>query len=192
MGIEQASTSTQTQSTRKFALRHLLPVLLFLPLIWVLFAGLSIDSETLPSTLIGNKAPYFELEKLDNQNSVVTPDDLLGEVWLFNVWASWCVPCLVEHPVLSAIDSVPIVGLNYKDKTDAAITWLQENGNPFLYTVVDVDGRAGIDWGVYGVPETFLIDTEGVVRYKHVGPITTEDVVNEIVPLINKLKANTS
>jgi cytochrome c biogenesis protein CcmG/thiol:disulfide interchange protein DsbE len=118
-------------------------------------------------------------------------EEMRGQVWLLNVWASWCTPCLEEHPrllELSSAKTVPIVGLNYKDSRDAALKWLARHGDPYSAIVIDPDGRVGIDYGVYGVPETFVIDRQGVIRYKHIGPVTTETLQEEILPLILGLR----
>jgi len=112
-------------------------------------------------------------------------------VWLLNVWASWCVSCRVEHPLLVELakaNVVPVIGLNYKDKNDAGIAWLKQNGDPYRLSVVDADGRVGIDWGVYGVPETFVVDKNGVIRYKQIGPITVEALEQKILPLVRELQ----
>jgi cytochrome c biogenesis protein CcmG/thiol:disulfide interchange protein DsbE len=117
--------------------------------------------------------------------------DMAGQVWVFNVWASWCTPCRQEHPLWNAFarkQLVPLIGLNYKDKGDAARGWLAELGDPYQVNVVDADGRLGIDFGVYGVPETFVIDKKGVIRFKHIGPITAEVLDRKIVPLIQQLQ----
>jgi cytochrome c biogenesis protein CcmG/thiol:disulfide interchange protein DsbE len=128
---------------------------------------------------------------LHANDKTISPEDLRGKVWLLNVWASWCVSCKQEHPVLIDLDrqkTITIVGLNYKDDRAAAITWLtQHGGDPYAVSAVDADGRVGIDFGVYGVPETFLIDKNGIIRYKHIGPVTSEAIKTKILPLAEEL-----
>jgi cytochrome c biogenesis protein CcmG/thiol:disulfide interchange protein DsbE len=144
-----------------------------------------------PSPLIDKPAPAFQLSRLDRPQEAVRAEDLRGKVWLLNVWASWCVACLQEHPLLvefSRQGVVPIYGLNYKDKRDAAAAWLAKHGNPYTLSLVDADGRVGIDYGVYGVPETFLIDQQGVIRFKQIGPVTPEVIDGKILPLIKQLR----
>jgi cytochrome c biogenesis protein CcmG/thiol:disulfide interchange protein DsbE len=132
---------------------------------------------------------------MQSPNEKLTPADLKGQVWLFNVWASWCVSCRGEHPVLNQLaqqNVVMIVGLNYKDDPPAAKNWLESLGNPYSVSVMDQDGRIGIDWGVYGVPETFVIDKKGIIRYKHTGPVSDEDVQKVFLPLITQLQGESS
>jgi cytochrome c biogenesis protein CcmG/thiol:disulfide interchange protein DsbE len=172
--------------------RFLIPLAIFLVLVAFLAVGLKLDPREVPSPLIDKPAPPFQLSRLDDPARSVRLEDLRGQVWLLNVWASWCVACLQEHPVLvefSRSGSVPIYGLNYKDKPDAAAAWLGKHGNPYTMSIVDADGRVGIDYGVYGVPETFLIDKQGVIRYKHIGPVTPEVLNDQILPLVRKLQA---
>ena len=172
--------------------RFLIPLAIFLVLVAFLAVGLKLDPREVPSPLIDKPAPPFQLSRLDDPARSVRLEDLRGQVWLLNVWASWCVACLQEHPVLvefSRSGSVPIYGLNYKDKPDAAAAWLGKHGNPYTMSIVDADGRVGIDYGVYGVPETFLIDKQGVIRYKHIGPVTPEVLNDTILPLVRKLQA---
>lgn len=171
---------------------RLLPVALFLPLVVVLFAGLGVDPSKVPSPLIGKQAPYFSLTDLHDSANTVTPADLRGQVWLFNVWASWCVSCIVEHPFLSDIEGVTLIGLNYKDESAEAILWLEQRGDPYTFSLIDHTGLAGLDWGVYGVPETFVIDAQGVIRYKHIGPLDPQAIEETIMPLVRELQAPTS
>jgi len=169
----------------------LVPLLFFFVLVVFLFRGLWLNPREVPSPLIGKPAPLFTLPKLGT-DAQFSSRELLGQVWLFNVWASWCAPCRIEHPLfneLAAKRLVPIVGLNYKDTPQAATRWLAELGDPYLLTVVDADGRLGIDFGVYGVPETFVIDKKGVIRHKHIGPVTPEAMKEKIVPLVRQLQA---
>ncbi|HHO69558.1 MAG TPA: DsbE family thiol:disulfide interchange protein, partial [Gammaproteobacteria bacterium] len=141
-------------------LRYLTPLLLFLALAGLLYKGLSLDPHRVPSPLIGKPAPAFSLPRLQQPDAVLSSDDLKGKVSLLNVWATWCVACRAEHPLLVQLarQGVPIYGLNYKDKRPDAQRWLQRYGNPYLANAFDADGRVGIDWGVYGTPETFVID----------------------------------
>ena len=171
--------------------RYLLPLLVFLALLAFLAAGLRLNPRELPSPFIGKPTPPFETAQLHAAEQTFSPQDMEGEVWLLNVWASWCGACRVEHPALmdlAATGMVPIVGLNYKDERADGKAWLQQFGNPYRVSVVDSDGRIGIDYGVYGVPETFVIDRQGIVRLKHVGPLTEEFVNTKLIPLIEELK----
>ena len=163
---------------------------LFVVLVGFLAVGLKLDPREVPSPFIGKPAPAFSAPLLGQDGHTVKREDMLGKVWVLNVWASWCQPCRDEHPVMVALARkglVPIYGLNYKDQLPAAQGWLQRYGNPYTESLVDADGRIGIDWGVYGVPETFVIDKGGVVRMKHVGPVTPEVVADQIEPLVRKL-----
>jgi cytochrome c biogenesis protein CcmG/thiol:disulfide interchange protein DsbE len=144
----------------------------------------------IPSPLIGKPLPSFDLPNLENPAKHVTKSDLLGRVYLLNVWASWCVACREEHPLLVALSRekrVPIIGLNYKDERADGLRWLQQMGNPYELSVADRDGRVGIDLGVYGVPETFLIDQAGVIRKKQIGPITEKAWKEKLLPMIEEL-----
>jgi cytochrome c biogenesis protein CcmG/thiol:disulfide interchange protein DsbE len=173
-------------------LRFLIPLALFIVLVVFLAIGLNLNPREVPSPLIDKPAPAFELTRLDDPVRSLKAEDLRGQVWLLNVWASWCVACLQEHPVLLAFSKsspVPIYGLNYKDQRDAAFAWLGKHGNPYTASLVDTDGRVGIDYGVYGVPETFLIDRQGTIRFKHIGPVTEDVLKREIVPMIEKLRS---
>jgi cytochrome c biogenesis protein CcmG/thiol:disulfide interchange protein DsbE len=171
--------------------RFLLPLGIFILLVGFLAVGLKLDPREVPSPLVGKQAPAFELPVLQQPEKRFAPGDMRGKVWLLNVWASWCVSCREEHPVLVSLSKrgvMPILGLNYKDKGDEANAWLKQFGNPYDLSVVDADGRIGIDYGVYGVPETYLIDAEGVIRYKQIGPITTAILEQKILPLVTALK----
>jgi cytochrome c biogenesis protein CcmG, thiol:disulfide interchange protein DsbE len=171
--------------------RYLVPFVLFLLLAIFLGIGLNRDPREVPSPLIDKPAPAFRLPQLHEVNKVLAPEDMKGKVWLFNVWASWCVACLDEHPILVDLarrNLVPIVGLNYKDEREAALKWLQKHGNPYTLSAQDGEGRVGIDYGVYGVPETYLIDQNGVIRFKKIGAVTPRVVEEEILPLIRKLQ----
>jgi cytochrome c biogenesis protein CcmG, thiol:disulfide interchange protein DsbE len=173
-------------------LKYIIPFLLFIVLSVFLALGLKLKPSEIPSPLLNKTAPAFSAPKLNVPNEKLSPADLKGKVWLFNVWASWCVSCRAEHPIINQLaqqQAAIIVGLNYKDDPEAAKKWLETLGNPYNDSVMDADGRIGIDWGVYGVPETFVIDKQGIVRFKHTGPVTEEDVQNTFLPLIAKLQA---
>ncbi len=175
--------------------RYLSPLLIFLALASLLGFGLSLgrfqQTQELPSPLIGRSVPNFRLERLHQGGQWVTPNELQGQVWILNVWASWCVSCRVEHPVwLKYKDQLPaqLIGLNYKDQSEAARAWVADFGDPYRYSLQDVDGRTGIDFGVYGVPETFVIDAKGVVRQKLVGVVTDAMVQQQLLPLLQRLQ----
>jgi len=170
--------------------RYLLPLFLFSVLVVFLSIGLYLDPKKVPSPLIGKPAPSFQLSELQYPDQVVVPERYRQNVWLLNVWASWCVSCRQEHHVLNRLArdyKVNIIGLNYKDKRADGIRWLEQRGNPYIANAFDEKGRAGIDWGVYAVPETFIIDQKGVIRYKHTGPVNQMVVDDEILPLLRKL-----
>jgi cytochrome c biogenesis protein CcmG/thiol:disulfide interchange protein DsbE len=171
-------------------LKFLLPMGIFVVLVLFLGAGLKLDPKEVPSPLIGKPAPTFALARLDDPTQTIRRDDLLGQVWMLNVWASWCVACREEHPLLvefAKSKTLPIYGLNYKDQPAAGQKWLSDFGNPYQASLSDRDGRVGIDFGVYGVPETFIIDRQGVVRFKQIGPITPEVIRTKIEPLVRQL-----
>ena len=171
--------------------RYLLPLLVFVLLAGFLAVGLQRDPREVPSPLIDKPAPAFSLPQLDTPDQQVSPKDLLGQVWLLNVWASWCVACRQEHPLLvdvSKSGQVKLYGLNYKDKREDALGWLQQFGNPYLKSMSDTEGLVGIDYGVYGVPETFVIDKQGIIRYKQIGPVTPEALRDTLLPLVAKLE----
>lgn len=170
--------------------KALLPLFAFLILAVFLGIGLTKDPRKLPSPFIGKAAPAFTLPQLHTSDKTFSPKDMLGKVWILNVWASWCVSCRAEHHVLNSMinkHNVNLIGLNYKDAVVDARRWLSRYGDPYQLSVSDVEGLAGIEWGVYGVPETFVIDKKGIVRLKHTGPVTDNDISNEIIPLIKKL-----
>jgi len=175
---------------KKVAL-FLLPLVAFVVLAVFLLRGLWLNPREVPSPLIGKPAPVFALPSLHKPDGQIATKDLLGQVWVLNVWASWCTPCRQEHPLFNDLATkkiAPIIGLNYKDESQAALKWLAELGDPYTQTVVDRDGRVGIDYGVYGVPETFIIDKQGVIRYKHIGPVTAEALDKKILPLLRELQ----
>lgn len=171
--------------------KFLIPLGIFLVLLIFLFVGLGLNPREIPSPLIDKPAPQFKLTQLHDPSKMLTTADMQGKVWLLNVWASWCVSCREEHPILVALgksDIVPIIGLNYKDESAAGLKWLAQNGDPYSLSIVDRDGRVGIDYGVYGVPETFVIDKHGTIRYKQIGPITTAALEQKILPLVRELQ----
>ena len=171
--------------------KYALPLIVFLVIAGFLAIGLRLDPREVPSPFIGKPAPPFTLPQLHKPDATISPADMKGQVWLLNVWASWCTSCRAEHEVVTrvaATGEVPIIGLNYKDERDAALGWLRRLGDPYKASAVDAQGDVGIDWGVYGVPETFVIDQQGVVRHKHIGPITDKSVSETILPLVRKLK----
>ena len=172
------------------SLKFILPLLLFVGLALILAAGLGRDPKEVPSPLIGKPAPAFTLARLDDPQQSIKRDDLLGKVWVLNVWASWCVACREEHPLLvefSRRKTVPVYGLNYKDARPDGLRWLAQFGNPYDASLFDSDGKVGIDFGVYGVPETFVIDKQGVIRFKHIGPVTPAVLKDRIEPLLKQL-----
>ena len=172
------------------SLRFIVPLAVFLVLVGFLAAGLKLDPRKVPSPLIGKPAPAFKLPRLDDPAQLVTRDAMVGKVWVLNVWASWCGPCRDEHPHVVAFARTklaPLVGLNYKDARSDALAWLKELGDPYDLSLSDLDGRVGIDFGVYGVPETFVIDKGGVIRFKHVGPLTLEVLNTQLLPLLKEL-----
>ncbi len=167
------------------ALKYVVPLAIFA-------IGLTKDPREVPSPLIEKPAPQFTLTRLHEPGATFGPADMRGKVWLLNVWASWCVSCRVEHPLLvqmSRTQQVPIVGLDYKDQRADGMKWLATHGDPYLLSAFDDEGKVGIDYGVYGVPETFVIDKQGVIRYKQIGPITPEALEKTIMPLVRKLSA---
>lgn len=173
-------------------MRFMWPFVIFATLAGFLYVGLQLNPHEVPSPLINKPAPAFKLAQLHDPAKEFSSDDMKGQVWMLNVWASWCVSCRVEHPVLVALSRqnvVPIYGLNYKDKREAGMEWLREGGNPYVLSAMDVEGRVGIDYGVYGVPETYVIDKQGVIRYKQIGPVTQQALHEKILPLVAELKA---
>lgn len=171
--------------------RYLLPLLVFVVMAAFLAIGLKLDPREVPSPLIGKPAPDFDLPQLAAQDQRLAAKDLRGQVWLLNVWASWCVACRQEHPLLvelSKSGQVKLYGLNYKDKREDALRWLANFGDPYMKSISDTDGLVGIDYGVYGVPETFVIDKQGVIRHKQIGPVTAESLRDTLLPLVAKLE----
>jgi len=172
--------------------RYLIPLLVFLVLVGFLAVGLNLKPREIPSPLVGKPAPVFSLPTLAAPGQSLSSQDLRGKVWVLNVWASWCVACREEHALmvdLAKQNVVPIFGLNYKDKRDDALAWLNQFGNPYATSLSDTEGLVGIDYGVYGVPETFVIDKAGVIRHKIIGPVTPETVRDVLLPLVAKLNS---
>jgi cytochrome c biogenesis protein CcmG, thiol:disulfide interchange protein DsbE len=191
--------------------RFLLPLSIFIVLAGFLAYGLQLNPREVPSPLIDKPAPPFKVAQLHPADKTISPEDMKGKVWLLNVWASWCVSCRQEHPLLVEFakrNLVPVVGLNYKEvRADGGIdtrnmspeaemtlarerakVWLaQHGGDPYFASAMDLEGRIGIDYGVYGVPETFLIDKAGIIRYKHIGPLTQSAIEQKIIPKIKEL-----
>jgi cytochrome c biogenesis protein CcmG, thiol:disulfide interchange protein DsbE len=171
-------------------LRYLIPLGLFLVLVVFLAVGLSRDPREIPSALVNKPAPTFRLPQLKDQAKTFSAEDMRGKVWLLNVWASWCIACRDEHPYLfeyAKSGAAPIIGLNYKDRREDALGWLGELGDPYQLSAVDLDGRVGMDYGVYGAPETYVIDKSGTIRHKHVGPVTPDVWSQKVLPLVQEL-----
>lgn len=171
--------------------KKLIPLAIFVVLVIFLAIGLTRDPREVPSPFIDKPAPAFTAPLLHTPEKSFSNKDMLGQVWLLNTWASWCVACRQEHPILMAFSKtklVPLIGLDYKDKNADGLKWLARFGDPYNLSVTDVDGRIGIDYGVYGVPETFLIDKAGIIRYKHIGPVTEESMREIIIPKVRELQ----
>jgi cytochrome c biogenesis protein CcmG/thiol:disulfide interchange protein DsbE len=171
--------------------KFLIPLVLFVVLVVFLAMGLNRDPQEIPSPLINKPAPAFEIPQLSETNQTFSPASMKGQVWILNVWASWCVACREEHPVLVELARskvAPVIGLDYKDKREDALAMLAKQGNPYLLSAFDANGRVGIDYGVYGVPETYVIDKVGMIRFKHIGPITMNILNQKIYPLISELQ----
>jgi cytochrome c biogenesis protein CcmG, thiol:disulfide interchange protein DsbE len=171
-------------------MRFAVPLGVFLVMSAFLTLGLGLDPHYVPSPLINRSAPAFRLTQLHDPDKTFTPGEMLGRVWLLNVWASWCVSCRAEHEVLTTLSrtgAVPVYGLAYKDGRENALAFLGSLGNPYVLSIQDTNGRVGIDYGVYGVPESYLIDKAGVIRFKHIGPITSEVVEKTILPMVGQL-----
>lgn len=172
-------------------LRYLIPLGVFIVLVALLAVGLKLDPSLVPSPLIDKSAPEFVLPQVRDPGKTLGAADLRGRVSLLNVWASWCVACRVEHPLLVALSrnkDLAIYGLNYKDERKDAMRWLDDWGNPYVASAHDYEGKVGIDFGVYGVPETFVVDEQGIIRYKHIGPISEKTLQETILPLVHKLR----
>ena len=168
----------------------LLPLVLFIGLVAFLLVGLRRDPHEIPSPLINKSAPAFQLKQLQDPTKTFSAQEMRGKVWLLNFWGTWCVACREEHPLLiqyAKTNAVPIYGVDYKDERATAMQMLVDEGNPYTLTASDPDGRLSIDYGVYGAPETFLIDRDGVIRYKQIGPITEDAWQKEILPRVKQL-----
>jgi cytochrome c biogenesis protein CcmG/thiol:disulfide interchange protein DsbE len=175
--------------------RYIFPLAGFILILVVLAVGLTLNPAEVPSPLVGKSAPEFTLPRLHEPSQTLSLQDLKGHVTLLNVWASWCESCRVEHPLLlniAASGAVPVYGLNYKDEREKAIGWLKKLGDPYQAIAVDQNGRTAIDFGVYGAPETYLIDQNGIIVYKKIGPVTPQDWQKNISPLIQQLRAEKS
>ena len=173
---------------------YLLPIAVFAGIGTLLYLGLYRDPTLVPSPLVGKPVPEFALDPIPGRELGLSSRDLRGEVTLVNVFASWCIACRDEHPLFLALERegvLPIHGLNYKDTPDDAIAWLDALGDPYTRIGADLDGRVGIDWGVYGVPETFVVDQDGRIAYKHIGPVTPRVLDDIILPLVRALRTNT-
>ncbi|EQD74365.1 Periplasmic protein thiol:disulfide oxidoreductase DsbE [mine drainage metagenome] len=182
--------SVEVRKSARFNVWFLVPLGVFVGLALFMGLGLQHDPHEVPSPFIGKPAPSFRLPLLEGEGTF-SPADYRGKVWMLNVWASWCVSCREEHPILlkyARLHQVPLVGLDYKDDPDAGRKWVDQYGNPYTLTAMDQDGRVGIDYGVYGVPETYVIDGNGVIRYKQIGPITEDVLQKTLLPLLEKLQ----
>ena len=170
--------------------RYLIPLVLFLVLVVFLAIGLTRDPHEVPSPLINKPAPDFKLIQLRDPSKTFSTAELRGKVYLLNVWASWCVSCRDEHPLLmeyAKTGAIPIYGLNWKDRREDALAWLAEFGDPYVLSVADMDGRVAIDYGVYGAPETYLVDQNGVIRFKQIGAVTEDVWKTKILPMAQEL-----
>jgi len=186
-----AETTQPAMLMSRRSLLYVVPAASFVGLAVVLGWGLGRNPQEIPSVLIGKPVPAFSLPPVQGRTLGLASTDLKGDVSLVNVFASWCVACLAEHPLfmrLKASGGVPIHGLNYKDRPEDAARWLDTNGDPYARTGADLDGRVAIDWGVYGVPETFVVDVDGRIVHKHIGPLTQKDFDENILPLIERLR----
>ncbi|MFT5260599.1 MAG: cytochrome c biogenesis protein CcmG/thiol:disulfide interchange protein DsbE [Gammaproteobacteria bacterium] len=171
--------------------RYLLPLIGFVVLVGFLGVGLKLDPKKIPSPLVDKLAPAFAVPTLHNTQKSIGTEQLLGEVWLLNVWASWCAACRVEHPLIVSLanqSDVTLVGLNYKDKRPEALNWLQQFGDPYHHIAFDLPGDIGIDYGVYGVPESFLVDKKGRIRFKQIGPFNPQIINEQLIPMITQLQ----
>jgi len=169
-----------------------LPLIIFIVVSFFLFRGLYLDPTSMPSALLDKPMPQFSLPSLEQPDKMVTRADILGRVTLVNVWATWCPSCVVEHPFLVTLaerEQIPIVGVDYKDESKAALKWLDKLGNPYVVNIVDEEGKLGIDLGVYGAPETYLLDRNGVIRYKHVGVVNERVWAEDLKPIIEHLQS---
>ena len=185
--------STDSIAARPSRARFVLPLAIFVVLVVFLGVGLTLDPREVPSPLVGKPAPAFELPLLNAPDKTFSPKEMEGKVWMLNVWASWCVSCRQEHPVLMELARagvLPIYGLNYKDGAKEGLEWLARHGDPYRLSAFDAKGVVGIDYGVYGVPESYVIDKRGVIRYKQIGVVTPDILRTKILPLVRELERN--
>jgi cytochrome c biogenesis protein CcmG/thiol:disulfide interchange protein DsbE len=190
-GVQMAASAPGNSAGKRLRLAFVVPLLVFVALALILGIGLTLDPRKVPSPLIGKSVPEFSLPPVKGRTLGLASADLKGEVSIVNVFASWCVACKEEHPVFMQMKReglVPIHGLNYKDRPEDAEKWLGELGDPYTRTGADLNGRVAIDWGVYGVPETFLVDREGRIVFKQIGPVTPQLVKEKLLPLIERLR----
>lgn len=174
----------------KSRLRFAIPLIIFAIIAAFLYKGMYMNPREIPSPLIGKKVPEFSLPLLENPDTQITDKDLLGKPYLLNVWATWCVSCRAEHETLVQLARtglIDIYGLNWKDDRAGAQTWLRRLGNPYVASIFDQKGRTAIDLGVYGAPETFLVDSQGIIHYKHAGPVTPELINGTLLPMLEQL-----
>ena len=190
------STPSPADAPRRGKAVAIVIAIVFIALLGLLFYGVLVSDragrEALPSPLIGKPAPEFSLPVLHEPGRLVSSRDLRGQPYLLNVWGSWCPACRVEHPVLTRFAETKrlrVIGYNWKDEHADALRWLEQFGNPYWLVLVDYDGRKAIDWGIYGAPETFLVDAEGIVRWKHVGAVTDQVIADELIPALEKVEA---
>ena len=172
-------------------MRFIIPLIAIVMILVLLYQGFNSGPREIPSPLIGKQAPAFTLPQLHEPDKKFSPRDMLGKVWLLNMWASWCVSCKEELPVLLALarqNVVPIYGLDYKDKREDGEAWLASGGNPYVLSVADTEDSIGNDYGVRGVPETYVIDKQGIIRYKQMGAITSQSLKEKILPLVDELQ----
>lgn len=190
MNSTATTPSNNTAAPAPRRSRTWLPIAIFAALVVLLAVGLTLNPREVPSPLVGKPAPDFQLALLNDAQKTFSPKDMAGKVWMFNVWASWCVSCREEHPVLDQFARsglIPVIGLDYKDNRDEAFKYLSRLGNPYQIIPYDPQGRVGLDYGVYGTPETYVIDKQGVIRYKQIGPLTPEVIKTKIIPLVHEL-----
>lgn len=175
----------------EYMIRYSIPIVVFISILAILMYGLGGDPTFVPSPLINKLAPVFDLPRVENSEFLYSNKDLEGEVYIVNFWASWCITCHAEHPLLFELAKVTnskIVGVNYKDSQENAVSWLNKYGDPYYVKVADMLGQVGIDYGVYLIPQSFIVDSNGIIRYKQTGPFTENTIINTIQPLINQLK----
>jgi cytochrome c biogenesis protein CcmG/thiol:disulfide interchange protein DsbE len=185
----------QQQKANSRGRRYIVPLVVFLLMAVFLGIGLTMDPRRIPSPLIDKPVPSFVAPDLHDIDVMVSQEALKGQVSVVNVWASWCAACYEEHPVLlklAQLRDTPIYGLNYKDAREDALGWLDRLGDPYTTSIFDNSGRVGIDWGVYGVPETFVVDHKGFIRHKHIGPINEAQLHDRILPILDKLQADSA